>query len=145
MDFRAKKVKNTRILFPRDKMFYSTSQNERFVKYISATRKSCFDIFGYLETNIGNNLQYSERSYSFKNGGTLIWIMLFTSTKFALNKRTEDRKSVSIHRTSVFDKKSIVGKFSFGWKILRYSRNLDIYSFHHLPQKRSIIFDIFDE
>ena len=39
----------------------------------------------------------------------------------------------------------IVGKLSFDWKILWYSRTLVIYYFRHFSQKRSTIFDIFDE
>ena len=33
-----------------------------------------------------------------KNGFTLIWIMVLTSTKFTLNKRALDRKSVSAYQ-----------------------------------------------
>ena len=50
----------------------------------------------------------SRRGYSIKNGFTLIWIMVSTSTKFALNKRTLDKKSVSTRQDQKHVKENLL-------------------------------------
>ena len=68
-----KKLKIQEYCFHQTKCFIPPARTKDLLnRYISMTRKSCFNQHGYLETNIENNLQYQERSYSLKNGGTLI-------------------------------------------------------------------------
>ena len=45
-----------------------------------------------------SNSRREIRDYSIRNRFTLIWIMVWTSTKFALNKRTLEKKSASTRR-----------------------------------------------
>ena len=54
-----------------------------------------------------------------KNGSTLFWIMVFTSTKFALNKTTLSRKFVPTRRNQAFDK----NPFPLGGKTASAVRN----------------------
>ena len=68
-----KKLKIQEYCFHQTKCFIPPARTKDLLnRYISMTRKSCFNQHGYLETNIENNLQYQQRSHSLKNGGTLI-------------------------------------------------------------------------
>ena len=66
-----------------------------------------------------------------KSGFSLIWTMVSTSTKDALNKRTLDRKSVSTRRNATFDKKSVSTSQKncfLRWE-LKKSKNISFYLF----------------
>ena len=79
-----RKAVNKRILFSINKSSHSTIRNEGFVKKntFSLRQKTAFT---------GWNIYV-------RNGFTLVLIMVSTSMKFALNKRTLEKKSVSTRR-----------------------------------------------
>ena len=100
------KVVNKRRQFPIDRNSDSTSQNEGLSNNIRFHyAKRLFHWQEYLKTPkkwfpTGERLLY-------KNEATSFWIIVSTSTTFALNKRTLSRKSVSTRRNEAFDKKSV--------------------------------------
>ena len=102
------KLENKRILFPLDKNSDSISQNEGFVKNIR------FHYAEKLLSTVGISKNNSLKM-AIKNGVTLILIMVSTSTKFALNQRTLDRKSDMKMRKSGI-KHSIKKSFPTSWK-----------------------------
>ena len=76
-------------------------------KYVSTTWKNCLYRQTYLKKTPRKCFPVVGERLLFKNGFTLIWIMVSTSSKFALNKRTLDKKSVSTHRNEAFNRKSV--------------------------------------
>ena len=64
----------------------------------------------------------------YKNGFTLVWLMVFNSTTLALSKRRLSRKPVSTRRNEAFDKKSVSTsrKNCLGCYELKSSEKIDL-------------------
>ena len=103
-----KKAANKKMLFPIDRNFDSTSQNEGFVK---KTR------FHYAEKLLLSPAETSKKKLARKKWFQIVWerlpykkwfhLNLNNGTTIALIKRRQSRKSVSTRRNGAFDGKSV--------------------------------------